>query len=297
MIRYTISLPQLEQRIERHRPGWLARAAARTQHLRTAGRYDEKDDIWSEIKPVFMELQHNKCAFCERQFAAASSPGGTAELDVEHFRPKSMVADWPGANAFPLRMGRPHPTGYHWLAYHLLNYAVACKVCNSGLKADHFPIAGRRGRSTQDPISLYRSERPYLLYPISDLDADPQELITFDGVNAIPASPSGWPRQRAEVTIAFFRLNDTGDPSEFREELFRERAVVLEALSHYLGTLNSGREPKWRKDEAKDSVARALSAGRPHSSCAMAYTELYQHDPDKARSLADAARAYLDTLG
>ncbi len=295
MIRYHITLQQLEQRIETHRRGWLARAAVKTSHLRTAGRFDDPDPIWSDIKPVFMALQHNKCAFCERQFASASSPGGTAELDLEHFRPKSAVTDWPGASAFPHPMGRPHPTGYHWLAYHLLNYAVACKVCNSGLKGDHFPIAGRRGRSTQDPASLHRSERPFLLYPVGDYDDDPLDVITFEGVNAKPKARRGWLRQRAEITIAFFRLNDTGDPDEFREELFRERAEVLEHLGHYLGTINSSAS-RVRKDEAKASVARMVNSNHRHSACGKAYTELYQHDPGKARALADAARAYLDSL-
>lgn len=296
MIRYPITLQELEQRIETHRRGWLARATARTQSLRTAGRFDDPDPIWSEIKPVFMKLQHDKCAFCERQFASASSPSGTAELDVEHFRPKSAVTDWPGASAFTHPMGRPHSTGYFWLAYHLLNYAAACKVCNSGLKADHFPIASRRGRSTQDPASLYRSEQPYLLYPISDIDDDPQDVITFEGVNAKPVAQGGWLCQRAEVTIAFFQLNKSASTNVFREELFRERAEVIDDLLNHLGTINSTRETKVKKGEAMTTLTRKLRPNSPHSSCANAFVELYRVDPTKARALGHAARAYLDTL-
>lgn len=296
MIRYPITLQELEQRIDAHRPGWLARAVAKTQHLRTAGRFGDPDPIWSEIKTVFMELQHNKCAFCERQFASASSPGGTAELDVEHFRPKSAVADWPGGVAFSYSTGRAHPFGYYWLAYHLLNYAVACKVCNSGLKGDHFPIAGRRGRSTQDPASLHRSEQPYLLYPIGDLDDDPQDVITFEGVNAKPVASGGWLRQRAEVTIAFFQLNRSATTNDFREELFRERAEVIDQLLTHLGTINSTRETKARKDEAMTTLKRRLRINSRHSSCANAFVELYRRDPSGARALGNAARAYLDSL-
>ena len=43
--------------------------------------------LWSETKQVYIELQHSKCAFCEKPLE------GRIEQDVEHFRPKGEVSD------------------------------------------------------------------------------------------------------------------------------------------------------------------------------------------------------------
>jgi hypothetical protein len=45
VIRYLITLDELRTRIEAAAPGWLAKAAQRTEGLRRAGRYDEKAGI------------------------------------------------------------------------------------------------------------------------------------------------------------------------------------------------------------------------------------------------------------
>ena len=137
MIRYDIDPEDLRARVERHRPGWIDRADARTDTFRQAGGYRERQSIWSEVKPVFMSLQGNKCCFCERKFESGEL--GRHELDVEHFRPKKNVKRYrlPRSLITEGISLTPPPaanTGYYLLAYHLLNYAAACKACNSGLK-------------------------------------------------------------------------------------------------------------------------------------------------------------------
>ena len=82
MIRYPIHPAQLEARVEQHRPGWLARAAERTERFREAGKYGESSSIWTEIKRPYMELQGFKCGFCERRLE--KSAYGNIEHDVEH---------------------------------------------------------------------------------------------------------------------------------------------------------------------------------------------------------------------
>ena len=52
MIRYNISLSDLEQRIDVCKPDWRNRAANRTTSFKAAGKYDETGGIWSEIKKV-----------------------------------------------------------------------------------------------------------------------------------------------------------------------------------------------------------------------------------------------------
>jgi len=67
MIRYAVSKAELLQRIELEKPGWLARAQQRTNRFLQRGKYTERSSIWSEVKTVYMRLQHDKCAYCERQ--------------------------------------------------------------------------------------------------------------------------------------------------------------------------------------------------------------------------------------
>lgn len=95
MIRYYISPSRWRDRVDQVSPSWRTKAAERTARFRELGRYDEegRDSIWSRIKRVHMELQHFKCGFCERRLE--ESAYGNIEHDVEHFRPKSEVEDWP----------------------------------------------------------------------------------------------------------------------------------------------------------------------------------------------------------
>jgi hypothetical protein len=41
------------------------------------------------------QLQHNKCAYCERDLLTETYAGG--EHDVEHYRPKGACNPWPPA--------------------------------------------------------------------------------------------------------------------------------------------------------------------------------------------------------
>jgi len=52
MIGYRISKTRLEELIEKEAPGWLKKAASKTEEFRTKGYYDEKKSIWSAVKPV-----------------------------------------------------------------------------------------------------------------------------------------------------------------------------------------------------------------------------------------------------
>lgn len=289
MIRYATSQADLEAKVDAAVPTWRGRAATRTAKFVTAGKYEESSAIWSEIKPVFMAVQHDKCAYCERQLASADS-GGAVEHDLEHFRPKSSVAVWPDGSAFAFPTGTPSPAGYFWLAYHLLNYSVACKKCNTGLKLNFFPVPGTRGAAAKSPTDLAAAEKPFLVYPIGELDDDPAEVITFEGLNAIPAKKTGPRRRRADVTIRFFRLNT-------REELLRQRATLLDSLGNHLETINDPTTPPARVTAVKKTVERMLKPTAQHSACVAAMTRLYVSNVAQARALIDAARAYLDSLG
>lgn len=289
MIRYPVTLEELRARVEAEAPGWLEQAAERTEGFRRAGRYDEETGIWSAVKAVYMRLQHNKCAYCERVLASEDF-GGAIEHDVEHYRPKNGVREWPTEKiarergiSYGFPTGGDFPEGYYLLAYHPFNYATACKKCNTPLKASYFPIAGARGPQRDDPAAL-KGEEPFLIYPLGDLDDDPEEILTFVGVNPIPRWQEEPRRRRAEVTIDFFELDR-------REELLRGRAEMVRNLFIALEMLKS--RSKENRELAARCVENVVSPTSEHTNCARAFRALYDSDRVRARKIAFAAQEYL----
>ena len=284
MIRYEATRNEIEALVDAEKASWRGRAADRTQDLITAGKFNESSSIWSEIKPAFMAIQHNKCVFCER--VLESEQYGRIEHDLEHFRPKGRVTGWPPASgdlSFNFEMGAASDTGYFWLAYDLGNYATACKTCNSTLKSDAFPIAGGRGVANASVEDLLADEKPYLCYPIGDSDEDPEELIDFDGVVARPRRSRGLRWRRAKVIIAFFRLN--------RESLVIERAQQLTLIGYPLRDIEDGVDVAWNEE----LVEGAIQVNQPHAACKRAFLRLWDDDRNRAKDILRAAQrvAYL----
>jgi hypothetical protein len=223
MIRYAKEREEIEAAIRKIAPKWLNEAKSRTAKFKKAGTYKEKSSIWAQIKPVFMEIQHAKCAYCERSLESGTE--GKIEWDVEHFRPKSKVRKWPEQSRFDslqykFNLGPASQKGYFLLPYEIGNYLSSCKVCNTIHKLDFFPIASKkRIFSTSNPSRLLK-EKPFIPYPIGSSDVDPEALITFQGYLCIPAANSGELRNRALVVIDFFGLND-------RDTLMKERAESI----------------------------------------------------------------------
>jgi hypothetical protein len=294
MIRYPIDLDVLEGWVDQEVPGWRVRAADRTESFRLAGRYDENSPIWSEIKHIFMTLQHNKCAYCERQLAVGEF--APVEHDVEHFRPKGAVEEWPPADpdgtgrwrglAYGFPTGGSSEDGYYLLAYSLRNYATACKPCNSPLKSNYFPIAGPRNHSAEEPAEL-EPELPFLMYPIGDLDDDPESLMGFEALVPLPLAVSGEAKRRAHVTIDFFGLAT-------REDLLLGRAQVLDALYIALRTIDG--PDKALHPHAKRSVTRLTGAQSAHTNCARSFQRLYQKDRSFAEQVILGVQRYLETF-
>lgn len=292
MIRYDISEADLLARIDARKPGWRVRAAAATALFRRAGVYGEPGDaswdlqtygppprpFWGEIKAVYMRLQRNKCAFCERKLTTR-----TKDHDVEHFRPKRAVAAWPLLPTDP-----PLSEGYFLLAYHPLNYATACEHCNRGLKRSFFPIAGARLPGRDDPAHL-APERPLLIYPIGRADPDPEDLLGFRGIIPVPksADTDTHEHDRARVTIGFFELDG-------REELRRERAEVIQHL--YLSLAHEDAPRASLRLLARRTIRQRTGAGSQHTNCARCFVALFREDSERARRLALAATRFLGAL-
>lgn len=284
MIRYGVTMNALTAAIRKKSSDWLKRAAARTSQFRKLKRFEEQSSIWSEVKSVYMELQGgSKCAYCERKLE--STELGKVEQDVEHFRPKGNVKAWtPSAQLKALKVKlTPVPAkkgGYYLLPYHLLNYAAACKPCNSAMKSDRFPIAGPYRLTGTNPAKM-KVEKPYLIYPIGTIDEDPEKLIDFHGISPRARVKSGHARMRALVTIEFFHLDDV----QKRKNLVRERAIIITSLYPQLEKSVDGKTAAERK-RASNVVKGFTASTMQHANCARSLTRLFK------RSKADAEAVF-----
>lgn len=286
MIRYSTTQAELESAVEREKRGWLAKARQKTDAFRAAGEFNEPTDrnSWSQIKAVYIRLQHNKCAYCERSFG--HDRRSRIEHDVEHFRPKSSVKAWPAESAssrYNFATGDASETGYYLLAYNIFNYTTACKTCNSILKINHFPVLATRKLGSDD-FTLLKTEKPLLIFPIGDLDDDPEDLITFEGVLPVPKFKRGERYRRARVTIDLFEL-DT------REDLLKTRAAIIGWLWNALRMLQTPGAAAEDKADAQRLVDLAKSPASPHTNCARAFSKLYEQDMAKARQYKERAAA------
>jgi len=127
-----------------------------------------KDD---SIKMVFNQLFHNKCAYCESNYAKVHP------VEVEHFRPKGGVIVY----------GKLKKPGYYWLGSEWDNLLPSCIDCNrkrtqeihashSELlgKANLFPIRNEEERAIQPGNEVL--EKRLLLNPCLD---NPEEHLKF----------------------------------------------------------------------------------------------------------------------
>ncbi len=294
MIAYRVTKAQLEALIEKKCPGWLQRAATRTAGFRQKGCYAESGSIWSEVKVVYMCLQGNcKCAYCERKLESIDL--GKAEQDVEHFRPKGSVRAWKLPKALKdqgivVAAVPGEDRGYFLLPYHPFNYSAACKPCNSALKKDFFPIAGKYDLAGDDPAVL-TGEKPFLIFPLGDFDDAPEDLIRFHGVSPHAVARNGHDRERAMVTIEFFKLDDEAK----RKNLFRERACIIVALYPQLEKLADGATGD-AKVEAQGLVDGFTSPKAPHTNCARSYRDLFLDDRDEAEAFFIAAVGLITSI-
>ena len=293
MIRYPVKPQALLDQISQLKPTWLAAAQLRTQAYLAAQSYTGGNEFWGDIKNVYIDLQHEKCAYCETRLQGKDLASKVHE--VEHFRPKGEVRIWPNRKKkswrdFPLGIttGAGHAKGYYALAYHPFNYAIACTRCNSSLKSAYFPVRGVRDVALQDP-STAAVEDHLLIYPISTIDDDPRTLIRFDGVLAVPVNKSGPLNERAETTIWFFDLN--------HQDLTTRRAGHIVKLWSALENRRLTDSVASRQI-AQIDVDKSLGLAGEFSACLNDFAAVYR----KSRSLAEqtalaAAQLFPGTAG
>jgi hypothetical protein len=280
MIRFGVSRAKLEALIDAESADWRARAASRSDKLALLGRWSDDFDAaeekvgWSEVKIVYRRLQHNKCSYCERELD--NDPDlptlGAQEHDLEHFRPKAGTIPWRARKLYPnqavaFRKGMGRRGGYYWLAFELWNWCVSCKRCNSQLKGNRFPIsaAGSAGAEHANVADLNVAEMPLLIYPISDIDVDPADLIGFSGMTTHAKVGAGHGHERGKATIKFFLLNARG--------LVKQRAVWLRLVWPHLCDEAGG------KADAAAVVDRWASSQKlPFAGCIRSFIRLARVD-------------------
>ena len=293
MVRHKVTAQKLSALIAAVPPGtWQARAAKKLAAFKAAGRFvKDGDDIWGEVKAIYIRLQGSKCAYCEQPFEASEEGG--INFHVEHFRPKGSVKAWPPARGraaqrwkgitYPFATGPASKgAGYYMLAYHPLNYAAVCGPCNSTLKSDYFPIAGARGQFHADDPATLAGELPLLLYPIGSVDPDdPEDLIGFNGLVPAPLPAAGAARDRARVTIDFFKLEHRG--------LDRSRATQVAIVAAALDRRDNGTAAE--QAEAKEVLAATRQSWFPHANCVRCFVRLWHHNEPAAREIWRACKA------
>ena len=296
MTRIEVSALKLRRLIRAHDPTWLKRAREQTKALEAGNPDPEFPGLWSEIKDVYIRLQggdrSSKCAYCEKWIEA-----DRIEHDVEHFRPKTKVSRWKVPEHLLLefraaghRVNQPaegSEPGYRLLAYHLLNYAAACKQCNSILKRNLFPITGKRLSNAKDPARL-KSEGALLIYPVDHVDTDPEDLIEFQGISPRAKAAVGLDRLRALVTIEIFRLDDWRN----RKSLIHDRLEWVEKLRWALKQRDRG-EPPNEVNKANQAIARLTSTGFRHANCLRSFHRLYERSRREAEKYYEYAKEYL----
>lgn len=268
MVRIDISIDQLKDRITKEKPNWNGR--------------------WSQIKPIFLDFQSDKCGYCESRISGPpdfqSSKKNLYDSDVEHYRPKNKVVPWPvpsGWNSQPPGLESGPAKGYTWLETDETNYMASCKTCNSGRKKNYFPIRKRHPDYKNSPdYSALRVEEPYLLFPLADLDSEPRDLIIFVGPRAFPHyqwNKTCFEYWRARVTIELLGLN-RADLVKPRQDLIANLALLLKHKKH------SQNFKKWNSILKKRSDCE-----KEFSSCARDFIELHNRKPNVAFRLAQAA--------
>ena len=180
--------------------------------------------------------------------------------------------------------------GYRFLAYHPFNYAAACKPCNTVFKGNLFPIARKRAVDATDPPA-HTKERPYLIYPIGDLDDDPESLITFNGPVPQAARQSGHNRFRAQATIAIFKLDDPVN----RKVFFEGRAKAIQFLFLNLEAIRRDDDPPLVR-AAEANVARMLRDSEPFASCMRCFNRMYHQSRAEAMAIFEGIVAFLDSI-
>lgn len=173
-----------------------------SQQLFQNGTYDlEKDYGASLFRDRLTQIQHGKCAYCEKKIDKGA---------IEHYRPKGAVVTSEDNGVYL-------QPGYYWLAYSWWNMVLACTDCNSqDFKGNKFPILNDEGERCRSHLEEIAHELPVL---IDVVEEDPRIYIKYEDEYAIAVDDN----ERGMRTINIFGLNT-------RNALIEERRDKLSSI-------------------------------------------------------------------
>ena len=284
MIRYPLTQTALVDLVNQACPSWWQRSYADTQVAIKSRQHNTARQYWGDVKSVFIRLQGSKCAYCEKPMAQGSF--NNIDYDVEHYRPKSSCKIWP-TDAAKKRLGIDYVVnsgrsrGYPELAFHLFNYAVACKVCNSPYKSDCFPILGAPNEHDYDAGVLNASERPVIPMPIGDWGEDPSSFLDFEGFIAVAKDQTPAVKRRAQILIDFFELNSR------RDILVGRATAIALAYKHLREEVNL--DLAISEAQAQEWVSGVQLDTAPFAAAVRAFVRKYEQDKTAAKKIAQLA--------
>lgn len=173
------------------------------------------NQTWTQLKPAFEKLSHQKCWFTEA-YATVS------DFQIEHFRPKKKIDLIKSKDTYAEKRTVPDTSGYWWLSYELENFRLAGGKPNQ-LKGNYFPL--ETNSSIARPIdNSWRKEAPILLDPCVESDVN---LLTYNGVEPIETNPDSTSLDhiRARVSIKVYGLK--------HDKLKNARSRVYEVAKNY----------------------------------------------------------------
>jgi uncharacterized protein (TIGR02646 family) len=205
-------------------------------------KYNETD-----VKEALHRIFHEKCAYCESKITYS------ANLDVEHYRPKGRVQQD--------RQDTRGLHGYYWLAWDWNNLFPACPKCNRWFKhkmpdkseetlgkKNEFPLADDSKRVTHhDDHDKLERETPLLLHPCEDEPAVHLEF-TDEGVVRPARLAGGMPSQIGETSIKVYALHRPSLTIERSKRAAEIKRQIERIKSHYENVLNYPNDPKFKHE-------------------------------------------------
>ena len=244
-----------------------------TTHYKAYGNRD--------VKEALTDLFRGKCAYCESQ------DSGSAQTDVEHYRPKGKV------------YGQEHP-GYWWLAMDWTNLVLSCMHCNQSRrqlilspemtveeirakiesdrltttgKLDRFPTEDGFWETDPDADHGIDSEKPLIIDPTR---IDPEPLFEWTDRDRFTLAIAKDGDLRAQTTIEILGLN--------RRRLCEQRMTVWSRLAipmaqvrkwvQLIETADSDALAEMARDAAIDQIkviVEMCKPEQPHAALARAF--------------------------
>jgi len=219
---------------------------------------DDREKIWKELASGLAKLSNDKCWYSE-------SINATADMDVDHFRPKKRVKE------------EPDHEGYWWKAFDWRNYRYSAQWPNRyrndktsgtrGGKGDQFPLCSNsfRARMEEDDCD---SEEPALLDPT---DPNDWKLLTFrpNGEPTPSAEPNTKEYVRAEESISVYHLHCRKLVKKRQSLASQVERLILEMEKHFLKIKDSTSRQTYTAHQKE--LLRLIHWDHEYSAAALAY--------------------------